>query len=267
METKFFERPEGKLAYTDYGGDGDLVIMMPGMGATRAEYRFLAPAVRDAGFHAVTVDLRGQGESSAFWPDYELPSSGQDLLALIDYFDEGPAHVIGTSFSPGAAVWAAAERPEQIRSLVLIGAFVRDPQTTLVQKLMMAALVAGPWKYAGWRMYYKMLYPTRQPPDFDAYLDQLTALLREPGKSDAFQQLAATPRIDSEQRLPKVKVPALVVMGSKDPDWPDPVAEARWIAEQLGTDPVLIDGAGHYPQTEMPEITNPQIIEFLKQPT
>ncbi len=265
MQTQFFERPAGKLAYTDYGGAGELVIMLPGMGALRSEYRFLAPAVRDAGFHVVTVDLRGQGESSAFWPDYELPSSGRDLLALINYFDEGSAHVVGTSFSPGAAVWAAAERPEQIRSLVLIGAFVRDPQVTFVQKLMMAALLGGPWKYAGWRMYYKMMYPSQQPADFDDYLDRLMASLREPGKSAAFQQLAAATKIESEQRLPQVKAPALVVMGTKDPDWPDSVAEAQWIGEQLGTKPVLIDGAGHYPQTEMPDITNPQIIEFLQQ--
>ena len=27
MQTKFFERREGKLAYTDYGGDGDLVVV------------------------------------------------------------------------------------------------------------------------------------------------------------------------------------------------------------------------------------------------
>ena len=240
--------------------------MLPGMGALRSEYRFLAPTVRAAGFHAISVDLRGQGESSAFWSDYELPSSGKDLLALIDYFDGGPAHVIGTSFSPGAAVWAAVERPESIRSLVLIGAFVRDPQTTFLQNLMMAVIFGGPWKYAGWRMNYKTLYPTQQPDDFNDYLDQLMALLHEPGKLDAFQQLVAATKIESEKRLTQVKAPSLVVMGTKDPDWPDPVSEAKWISEQLSSQLVLINGAGHYPQTEMPDVTNPQIIEFLKQP-
>ncbi len=265
MQTQFFERSEGKLAYTDYGGDGELVIMVPGMGATRSEYRFLAPSVRDAGFHVVTVDLRGQGESSAFWSDYELPSSGKDLLALIEFFNEGPAHVIGTSYAPGMAVWASVERPEMIRSIVLIGAFVRDPKPTLIQKLMMFALFAGPWKYAGWRSYYKTIYPSQQPDDFDEYLDQLMANLHEPGKFDAFAQLAASTRIESERRLPKVQAPALVVMGTKDPDWSDPIAEAHWIGEQLGVEPVFIEGAGHYPQTEMPDITNPKIIQFLKQ--
>jgi len=265
MQTKFFERPEGKLAYTDYGGDGDLVIMMPGMGALRREYRFLAPVVRDAGFHVISVDLRGHGESSAFWSDYEVPSTGKDLLALIEYFDEGPAHFIGSSYSPGAAVWSAAEHPEMFHSLVLISAFVRDPQTTFLQNLMVATMFVGPWKYAGWRMYYKMMYPTQQPDDFDKYLDQLFASLHEPGKFDALKQMMAAKKIESEKRLPQVKAPSLVVMGTKDPDWSDPVGEAKWISAQLSTEPVLIEGAGHYPQTEMPDVTNPQIIQFLQQ--
>jgi hypothetical protein len=36
METRYFERPEGTLAYTDYGGDGQLTVLLPGMGALRS---------------------------------------------------------------------------------------------------------------------------------------------------------------------------------------------------------------------------------------
>ena len=37
--TEFFARPEGTLAYDDSGGSGETVIMLPGMGALRSEYR------------------------------------------------------------------------------------------------------------------------------------------------------------------------------------------------------------------------------------
>ena len=144
METEYFARPEGTIAYDDSHGDGELVIMWPGMGALRTEYRFLAPALVDAGYRAVTADLRGHGESSADWSEYTLPAVGQDILALIDHLDAGPAHVIGTSFSPGAAVWAAAERPEAIRSLILIGAFVRDTPPSTMKSLSTAVLLRGP---------------------------------------------------------------------------------------------------------------------------
>jgi pimeloyl-ACP methyl ester carboxylesterase len=184
-QTNFFKRDDGIIAYDDYGGDGELVVMLPGMGALRSEYRFLAPALHDVGYRVVTADLRGHGESSAFWPKYSLSAVGKDLLALIDHLGGGPAHVIGTSFSPGAAVWAAVERPQVIRSLVLIGAFVRDPQTNWMKKVMTAMLFYGPWKVPAWGMFYKTLYPTRQPDDFEDYLTNLKANLREPGRFEA----------------------------------------------------------------------------------
>jgi pimeloyl-ACP methyl ester carboxylesterase len=53
-------------------------------------------------------------------------------------------------------------------------------------------------------------------------------------------------------------------MGTKDPDFPDPAAEGRYIAEQTGGRLELVAGAGHYPQTEMPEVTAPLVLDFLK---
>ena len=263
MDTQYFERPEGTIAYDDSQGEGELVIMWPGMGALRSEYRYLAPKLIEAGYRAVTADLRGHGESSVGWSEYTLPAGGQDILALVDQLDAGPAHVIGTSFSPGAAVWAAAERPEAIRSLTLIGAFVRDPQLSFMQNLTTGVLLRGPWIVSAWAMYYKTLYPSQQPSDFDAYLADLKANLKEPGRFEALKGLGFAPKTASEQRLGQVKRPALVVMGTADPDWPDPEAEARFIAEALSGELVLVEGAGHYPQTEMPDQTARAILDFL----
>ena len=54
----------------------------------------------------------------------------------------------------------------------------------------------------------------------------------------------------------------LAVMGTKDPDFPDPAAEAKYIAGQTNDRSALIEGAGHYPQTEMPEETAGVILDF-----
>ncbi len=59
MEPRFFKRPEGTIAYDDSQEDGQVVIMWPGMGALRSEYRYLAPALVEAGYRVVTADLRG----------------------------------------------------------------------------------------------------------------------------------------------------------------------------------------------------------------
>ena len=126
MQTDFFKRSEGTLAFSDYGGDGELVLMVPGMGALRSEYRFLAPRLKEAGYHPVTVDLRGHGESSVPWASYDVPSVGGDILALIEHLNVRPVHLICTSKAAGSGVWAAAEQPDTLRSLVLIGAFARQ---------------------------------------------------------------------------------------------------------------------------------------------
>lgn len=263
MKTQYFERSEGTIGYDDSQGEGELAIMEPGMGALRSEYRYLAPALIEAGYRVVTADLRGHGESSTGWSEYTLPASGRDILALIDYLDAGPVHFIGTSFTPGAAVWAAAEKPEAFRSLTLIGPWVRDASTSFIQNLMTAVLLNGPWKVHGWGMFYKTLYPTQKPADFDDYMAELRANLRQPGRFEALKGLGFSPKTASEERIAQLEAPVLVIMGTKDPDWPDPEAEARWIVDQLSAELLLVEGAGHYPQTEMPEKVTPVILEFL----
>lgn len=264
MDTQQFEQNKGTIAYDDSRGDGELVLMLPGMGALRSEYRYLAPALVEAGYRVVTADLRGHGESSVDWPEYTLPAVGQDILDLIAYLDAGPAHVVGTSFSPGAAVWAAVEQHEAIRSLTLIGPWVRDAPSNVVKDGLTAVLLGGPWKIWGWTTFYKTLYPTRQPDDFDTYLDKLKSNLREPGRFDALKGLGFSPKTASEQRLRQVQSPVLVVMGSKDPDWPSAEVEANWIVEQVSGELLMVEDAGHYPQTEMPEKVIPGLLDFLE---
>jgi pimeloyl-ACP methyl ester carboxylesterase len=265
MQTGYFKRPEGTLAYSDYGGSGELVVMLPGMGALRSEYRYLAPQLSDAGYRAVTVDLRGHGESSVPWKSYDVPTSGGDVLALMEHLNAAPAHLIGTSFAAAAVFWAAAERPDRVRSLVLIGPFVRAARISPVMKAMFWLMMNNPWRVRTWGMYYRTLYPTRKPADFQDYLAQLTENMAQPGRFDAASALANSSRQPSDERLKQVKAPALVIMGTKDPDFPDPAAEGEIVTEQTGGRLELIEGAGHYPQTEMPEKTTPVVIDFLKQ--
>ena len=265
LQTQYFQRPEGTLAYTDYGGSGEPALMLPGMGSLRSEYRYLAPVLHAAGYRAVTMDFRGQGNSSVPWPAYDVPSVGEDILALIEHLNAGPAHVIANSYAPAPAIWAAAEQPELIRSLVLISTFARPTQPNPFMRALTWFMLNNPWRAQTWRMYYSSLYPTHKPADFESYLDQLTANLSEPGRFDAVKGFPSAPRQPWEERLAQVKAPVLVVMGEKDPDFPDPQAEGQYLVEKIGGRLVMIEGAGHYPQTEMPEQTASAVLEFLKQ--
>lgn len=267
MGTQFLQQPGGSIAY-DVTGAGPLVICSPSMGDLRAEYRFLAPRLAEAGYRAACLDVRGHGESSTHWPDYSVAGVGADLLALarsLGATPEAPALLVGDSMSGGAAVWAAAEAPELVAGLALIDPFVRG-DGSLPQKLLFSALFARPWGPAAWVRYYTSLYPTRKPADFAAYTAALRANLSRPGRLEALQQMLAAPKTASEQRLGQVKAPALVLMGSRDPDFKDPEAEAQWVAKALNGSCKMIAGAGHYPHAEMPEAAASLILSFLKAP-
>ncbi|HSH03233.1 MAG TPA: alpha/beta hydrolase [Anaerolineae bacterium] len=264
MDTQYMNHEQGKLAYTDYGGQGELVLMLPGMGALRQEYRYLGPALVEAGYHAVAVDLRGQGDSTVGWDAYDVPAVGGDILALIAHFGGQPAHLIGTSFSPASMVWASAEAPQLVKSLTLIGAFVRDPQLNPVMRGVMWLVMNNPWRVQMWKLFYPTMYPQQKPADFDAYMAELTRNLKEKGRFEAVRAFGSTSREPSESRLAQVQAPTLVVMGTADPDFPDPVAEANYIVAQTKGRLALIEGAGHYPQTEMPDKTTPAILDFLE---
>ena len=53
-------------------------------------------------------------------------------------------------------------------------------------------------------------------------------------------------------------------MGEQDPDFPDQRAEADWIARALHAEVVMVPEAGHYPQSQRPDITTSAIQQFLE---
>jgi len=262
VNTSFLDQQDGRIAYDD-AGSGPLVVCVPSMGDVRGEYRFLAPQLAAAGYRVVTMDLRGLGESSVQWPDFSVAGVGSDLVALIRSLQAGPAVIVGCSMAAGAAVWAAAEAPELVAGLLLIGPFVRG-RTSRLGKLLYSTLFARPWGAAAWLRYYATLYPTRKPADFAAYSAALRANLAAPGRLEALQQMLFASKDASEERLPRVKAPALVLMGSQDPDFKQPEAEAQWVANSLHARYAIVPGAGHYPHAEMPDITGPLALSFVQ---
>jgi pimeloyl-ACP methyl ester carboxylesterase len=81
---------------------------------------------------------------------------------------------------------------------------------------------------------------------------------------DALKAMAHLSKADTATILVAVRTPTLVVMGTKDPDFDDPTAEAKWISQQLGAEIELVTNGGHYPHVEMPEATGPRIVSFLQ---
>jgi pimeloyl-ACP methyl ester carboxylesterase len=249
-EPRYLTGPEGRIAY-DVDGSGPLIVLVPGMGDLRTTYRFIAPALREAGYRVAATDLRGHGDSDTSFASYGDAETASDIVALVQELG-GPAVIVGNSMGAGAAVIAAAEHPELVSGLVLVGPFVRNGSTSAIQKLLLRVAMTPLWAPAVWKSYLPKLYAGQRPADFDAYRKQVVASLHRPGHARAFSRTTHTNHDVAEARLPEVAAPTLVVMGGSDPDFPDPKAEASWIAATLHGSAVIVPEAGHYPQSQQP---------------
>jgi pimeloyl-ACP methyl ester carboxylesterase len=259
--THLLQRPEGRIGY-DVEGAGPLLVLVPGMGDLRSSYRHLAPLLVAAGYRVASVDLRGHGDSDATFSAYGDEPTADDLAALIDELG-GPAVLVGNSMGAGSAVLAAAAHPDRVAALVLIGPFVRDPRGGAVKRLLLRAAMVARWAPSSWNSYLPKLYAGAKPADYDAYRRQVVASLERPGYARAFSLTTRTRHGAAERALGSLAVPALVVMGDRDPDFPDPAAEATWIATQLHGRVVLVADAAHYPQSQQPGPVATAITGFL----
>jgi pimeloyl-ACP methyl ester carboxylesterase len=261
MTTKFLNHRNGQIAY-DVTGEGQLVVCVPSLGDVRNEYRFIVPLLVQAGFRVATMDVRGHGETSPNWEDYSVAGIGEDILALICELNIGSAIVIGTSMAGGAAIWSAVEAPELVRGMILIDPFV-DGDSDRLLVFLLSIMFARPWGASMWKKYYSLLYPTHKPADFLEYTSALQANINQPGRLESVMAMLRASKRASGERMPKVTQSTLVLMGSRDPDFKNPEAEAKRVAEAVRGTHKMIENAGHYPHTEMPEVAATVMVAFM----
>ncbi|MGI8448053.1 MAG: alpha/beta fold hydrolase [Streptosporangiaceae bacterium] len=276
--TEFADIEGGRIAY-DVTGQGPLVVLSHGIGDRRQAYRFLGPRLAQAGYRVAIADLRGHGESSMGWKSVTGKDAisrtdiAGDLLALIRHLS-GPAVIVGHSISGGAATIAAAMEPELVSGIVEINPFTRVQKADLGGLLRIRRYRRGSVRMGGtvifrslrlWMSYLDVAYPTK-PADYADYMAALRAKLTEPGRMAEFLKTAKTTPADAGAQLPSIRCPALIIMGTEDPDFADPRAEGEAIAAAmpagLGT-VATVGGAGHYAHAQSPDEVAALMIPFL----
>lgn len=124
-ETVLFTGQGGVALRADAYGDKDAppVVLLHGGGQTRHAWGGTAVRLAQAGFRALTLDLRGHGESD--WApdgDYSMDAFMADLLVVAASFETPPA-VAGASMGGMTALLAAGEQvfdEPAISSLILV---------------------------------------------------------------------------------------------------------------------------------------------------
>lgn len=107
---------------------GPPVLFFHGGGQSRKSWAGAARQLGAAGYRAMTVDLRGHGESD--WADdgdYLLDAFARDVTAVIDGFDR-PVGLVGASRGGQAALVGGSRRPGKVGLFVLadVAPLLRD---------------------------------------------------------------------------------------------------------------------------------------------
>jgi pimeloyl-ACP methyl ester carboxylesterase len=182
---------------------------------------------------------------------------------LINALGKSGAVILGNSFAAGSALWAAREEPSRVRGVVLLRPIVRDLEMAPAVMLAFQVGFGGPWRNEFWATYWDALFIAHRPADHADYRARLLANIAEEGRMDALMAMLSLSKADTAAIIADGNVPALVVMGSRDPDFNDPADEAERVASTLHARSLIVEGVGHYPHVEEPEHVATAIASFI----
>lgn len=127
-----------RLHYRDWGGSGEPVILLAGLGNTARIYDSFAPALaRD--FRVLAMTRRGHGRSEMPEGGYALDTLVADLRAFMDAVGIQRGHLVGHSLAGAELTRFAALHPERVGKLVYLdAAYDRSTQGPVFQEDPMA---------------------------------------------------------------------------------------------------------------------------------
>ena len=121
---KFIDLPLGSVSLLDWksADNAPLIVFAHANGFNANTYRVLLSPLAER-FHTVAIDMRGHGQTTL--PTESRSISGwrvyrDDLLEVLRHFEDSNVLLVGHSLGASASLMAAAERPANVRGVVLI---------------------------------------------------------------------------------------------------------------------------------------------------
>ncbi len=111
----------GAALHVRHAGSGPALVLLPGMGRPATDLDALAAELVAAGYHAIQPDSRGDGGSVGALDGLTLHDMAADVAAVIEAFDARGITIIGHAFGNRIARTVAADRPDLVSRVVLLG--------------------------------------------------------------------------------------------------------------------------------------------------
>lgn len=272
------------ITYQTAGKQGAAVVFIHGFGASWGHWRKNLPVLGQH-FRCYAIDLIGFGGSAKPQPNQEVTYTFETWARQIaDFCTEvvgSPVFLVGNSIGCIVAMQTAVSYPDLVQGVALLNCSLRMlhdrkraalPWYRNVGASMIQNLLARKWignfffkQLAKPNVVKNILRQAYKRPE--AVSDELVDIILKPaGDEGAAGVFVAFTRYSQgplpEDLLPILPCPALILWGSDDP-W-EPIELGREFAKYEAVEKFIpLEGLGHCPQDEAPEIVNPILQEWL----
>lgn len=108
-------------------GEGPCVVLLPGMGRPPRDLAAFGAHIAEAGYRVVLPEPRGIGESAGPLDGISFHDFARDVAAVIAQVGQAPVVIVGHAFGNRIARTVAADRPDLVAAVVLLGSSGKVP--------------------------------------------------------------------------------------------------------------------------------------------
>ncbi len=268
---------DGPVHYLDFGGEGDPLLMIHGLGGSALNWMDVGPAFAERR-RAVAVDLAGFGETPLFKRSAAVGANAGLVTRFIQKVFDEPVTLMGNSMGGHISVLVASDDAAAVNRVVLVdpaipGVHVRRPEPAtlgVIAALSLPGLAETvldrrvrqlePEQLVMQTLALVCADPSRLSPRIVEAHVRLTRERAHLGAQNSRAFLQATRSIGLRMADPRfwlrarrVTAPTLVIHGELDRIIP--LASARELVRRMPRWTLeVFEGVGHVPMMETPEL-------------